>query len=95
MAATAPSRSARSTAPGVSNGRSARGHAAFCTGDALLHGAFADQEGARDLLDRHSGHDTQRQRDLLHGRQIGMAANEKQPQHIVAVMGAVEPLGDI
>jgi hypothetical protein len=41
-----------------------------------------------------SGDDAQRQRDLPRRRQIGMAADEQQPQNIVAVMRAVEPLGE-
>ena len=94
MAATAPSRSARSTAPGVSNGTPASRDAPLGAGDALLHRRFADQEGARDLLDREARDDAQRQRDLLRRRQIGMAADEQQPQHVVAVVGAVEPLGE-
>jgi hypothetical protein len=44
------------------------GDAAFRPGDALFHGALADQESARDLLDRKSGHDAQRsQASLLNG----------------------------
>ena len=34
-----------------------------------------------------------RECDLLRGRQVGMAADEQQPQDIVAVMRAVEPFG--
>jgi hypothetical protein len=59
----------------VRHGRS--GDAALGPRDALLHGAFACQESARDLLDRHAGNDAQRQRDLLVGRQLGMAADEQ------------------
>jgi hypothetical protein len=61
--------------------------------DALLHGALAHQEGARDLLDREAGDDAQRQRDLLGGGQVRMAADEQEPQHVVAIMRIVEPLG--
>ena len=64
-------------------------------GDALLHRGFADQEGARDLLDGQAGDDAQRQRDLLGRRQVGMAADEQQPQDVVAVMRAVEPFGQL
>ena len=71
------------------------GDARLGAGDALLHGAFADQEGARDLLDGEAGDDAQRHRDLLRRRQVGMAADEQQPQDVVAVMRAVQPLGDI
>ena len=62
-------------------------------GDALLHRRFADQERARDLLYGQTRDDAQRQRDLLGRRQIGMAADEQQPQNIVAIMRAVEPFG--
>ena len=57
--------------------------------------ALADQEGARDLLDREPRHDAQRQRDLLRRRQVRMAADEQQPQDVVAIMRAVEPLGEL
>ena len=64
-------------------------------GDALLHRRLADQEGARDLLHRQAGDDAQRERDLLGCRQFGMAADEQQPQDVVAVMRAVEPFGEL
>ena len=64
-------------------------------GDALLHRRLADQEGARDLLDREAADDAQRQRDLLRRRQLGMAAHEQQPQDVVAVLLAVEPVGEL
>ena len=83
----------RSTAPGVSNGTSAFGDPRLGAGDALLHRRFADQERARDLLYGQTRDDAQRQRDLLGRRQIGMAADEQQPQNIVAIMRAVEPFG--
>ena len=70
MAATAASRSERSTAPGVSNGTLACRDAALGAGDALLHGGLADEEGARDLLHRQPRDDAQRERDLLRGRQV-------------------------
>ena len=63
--------------------------------DALLHRGFRDQEGARDLLDRQARDDAQRQRDLLRRRQVRMAADEQQPQDVVAVVRAVEPLGEL
>ena len=71
------------------------GDARLGPGDALLHRGLADQEGARDLLDREPGDDAQRQRDLLRRRQVGMAADEQQPQDVVAVVRAVEPLGQL
>ena len=40
------------------------------------------------------GDDAQRERDLLGRRQLGMAADEQQPQDVVAVVRAVEPLGE-
>ena len=76
-------------------GHVGRSDAALCSGDALLHGALAHQEGARDLLDRQAGHDAQRQRDLLGRRQLAMAADEQEAQHVVAVVRAVEPLGQL
>ena len=50
MAATAPSRSARSTGARRLEGHVGLGDAALGAGDALLHGRLADQEGAGDLL---------------------------------------------
>ena len=44
---------------------------------------------------RQARDDAQRERDLLRRRQIGMAADEQQPQDIVAVMRAVEPFGEL
>ena len=64
-------------------------------GDPLLHRRLADQERAGDLLDRQARDDAQRERDLLGRRQIGMAADEQQPQHVVAVVRFVEPLGEL
>jgi hypothetical protein len=69
------------------------GDACLCPGDALLHRSFADEECAGDLLDAEARDDAQRQCDLLGRRQIGVAADEQQPQNVVAVMRAVEPLG--
>ena len=62
-------------------------------GDALLHRRLADQEGARDLLDRQPADDAQRQCDLLRRRQLGMAAHEQEPQDVVTVLLAIEPVG--
>jgi hypothetical protein len=67
--------------------------AGFGAGDALLHRGLADQERPRDLFDAEARDDAQRQRDLLRRRQIGMAADEQQPQNVVAVMRTVEPFG--
>ena len=61
--------------------------------DALLHRCFADEKGARDLLHGEARHDAQGQRDLLRRRQVGMAADEQQAQHVVAILAVVEPLG--
>ena len=61
--------------------------------DALLHGGLAHQEGLRDLLHRQAADDAQRQRDLLRRRQLRMAADEQQPQDVVLVVLAVEPVG--
>jgi len=71
------------------------GHARFCPRDPLLHGAFAHQKCACDLLDVEPGNDAQRERDLLSRRQLGMTADEQQPQQIVAVIGAVEPIDQL
>ena len=69
------------------------GDAPLGAGDALLHGAVADQEGAGDLLDRQAADDAQGQGDLLGDRQVGMAADEQQAQDVVAVVGPVQPFG--
>ena len=95
MAATAASRSARSTAPGVSNGTSARATRLLALVMRCSIALSLDQEGARDLLDRQSGDDAQRQRDLLGRRQIGMAADEQEAQDVVAIVLAVEALGQL
>ena len=71
------------------------GDAGLRAGDALLHRGFGDQERARDLLDGKAGDDAQRQRDLLRRRQVRMTADEQQPQNVVAIMRAVEPLGEL
>jgi hypothetical protein len=70
-------------------------HAALRPGDALLHRGLADQEGARNLLEREAGNDAQRERDLLGRRQIGMAADEQEAQHVVAIVRIIEPLGEV
>ena len=79
MAATVARRSERSTGPGRLEGDRGVLDAALGSGDALLHGAFTRQEGARDLLYRKTGHDAQCERYLLGHREIGMAADEQQP----------------
>ena len=70
------------------------GDAALGPGDALLHGALAHQEGARDLRHGEAGDDAQGERDLLGRRQLGMAADEEQAQDVVAILRPVELLGD-
>ncbi|ESW77752.1 hypothetical protein X773_22690 [Mesorhizobium sp. LSJC285A00] len=98
MAATAASRSEPLRALDRS-GRLERhagiGNARLGARDALFHGAFADQERTRDLLDGETGDDAQRHRDLLRRRQIRMAADEQEPQYVIAVVRAVQPFGDI
>ena len=69
------------------------GDARLGAGDALLHRRLADQEGARNLAYREARDDAQRQRDLLRVGQRLVAADEHQPQHVVAIMRSVEPLG--
>jgi len=54
-------------------------------GDALLHRALADQEGACDLLTR-GGDDAQRQRDLAASPAARDGRDEEQPQNVVAIM---------
>ena len=71
------------------------GDAALRPGDALLHRSLADQERARDLRDRQARHDAQCQRNLLGRGQIGVAADEKEAENIVAIIRAVEPLGQL
>jgi hypothetical protein len=71
------------------------GDAGLRTGDALFHCAVADEKCAGDLLHGQTGDDPQRQCNLLCGRQVRMAADEEQPQDIVAIVGIVQPLGDI
>ena len=95
MAATAASRSARSTAPGASKGTSAAAMRRLARVMRCSIAASLDQERARDLRDRQPRDDAQRQRDLLRRRQLGMAADEQQPQHVVAIVGLVEPLGEL
>jgi len=82
-----------STTPGVSNGTSAFGDARLGAGDALLHRRSVTRNARAICFNRQAGNDAQRQRDLLRRRQIGMAADEQQPQNVVAVMRAVEPFG--
>ena len=62
--------------------------------DPLLHGGLAHQEGAGDLLHREAAHDAQGERDLRRRRQVGVAADEEETEHVVAVVAAVELLGD-
>ena len=74
-------------------GHRGRGDAPLGARDALLHRAFRGEEGAGDLPDRQAGHDAQRQRDLLVGGKLGVAADEQQPEHVVGVVLVVEALG--
>jgi hypothetical protein len=77
---------------GVAEGHARSGHLAFGARDALLHGGLGHHEGARDLRHAQPRHDAQRERDLLRGRQLGVAADEQQPQHVVAVVAVVQAL---
>jgi hypothetical protein len=61
-------------------------------GDPLLHRRLADQEGAGDLPDRQARDDPQGHGHLLGGGQVRMAADEQQPQHVVAIVLAVQPV---
>src|SRR4051812_11568097 len=86
MAATTASRSDRSTAPGASNGTAASATRALAR---VMRCSIALSPTRKA-----AGDDAQRQRDLLRRRQVGMAADEQKPQDVVAVVRAVEPLGD-
>jgi hypothetical protein len=58
----------------------------------LLHRRFADEEGAGDLPDRQPRHDPEGQSDLLGRRQVGMAADEQEPQNVVPIVVPVQPV---
>ncbi|MBP0649679.1 FadR family transcriptional regulator, partial [Mycobacterium tuberculosis] len=62
----------------------------FCASDVRFHRRLADQEGARDAGERQAGDDAQRQRHLLRRRQLRVAADEQQTQHVVTAMRLVE-----
>ena len=68
--------------------------AALRPGDALFHGALADQEGAGDLLHVEAADDAQGEGDLLGRGQTRVAADEEEAQDVVAVLGRVEALGE-
>ena len=70
------------------------GDAGFGAGDALLHRRFAHEEGARNLLNRETRDDAKRKGDLLGRRQLGMAADEEEPEDVVAIVGPVDALDD-
>lgn len=63
-------------------------------GDALLHRRFADEKGTGDLPDGEPRYDAQCKRDLLGCRKRRVAADEEQPQDVVAVMRPVEAIGE-
>src|SRR5579864_1734724 len=87
MAATAATRSLRSTAPGASNGTSDFAMRALAR---VMRCGIAHQKGARDLRDAESRDDTKRERDLLRVGQVRMAADEQKPEHVVAIGGFVQ-----
>ena len=93
MAATAASRSERSTAPGVSKGTCAAAMRALAR-VMRCSMALSPTRKARAICftDRP---ETMRSASAICwvGRQVRMAADEQQPQDVVAVVGAVEPLG--
>jgi hypothetical protein len=62
--------------------------------DALLHRSLADEECACDLLHRQARDDPQRERDLLGRGQLGVTADEQQAEDVVAIVRAIEPLGE-
>jgi hypothetical protein len=71
-----------------------RGDAALRPGNALLHRGLADQERACDLGDRQARHNAQREGDLLGRRQVGVATDEKEAKDVIAIVRAVESLGE-
>ena len=86
MAATAARRSARSTAPGVSNGTPASAMRALARVMRCSIAASPTRKARAICLTDRPRDDAQRQRDLLRRRQVGMAADEQQPQDVVAVV---------
>ena len=93
MAATAASRSARSTAPGVSKGTPASAMRALARVMRCSMAPSPTRKARAICFTERPRDDAQRQRDLLGRRQLGMAADEQQPQDVVAVVRPVEPLG--
>ena len=90
MAATAPSRSARSTARAFRTAHRPRAIRAFARVIRCSIAASPTRKARAICRHRQAGDDAQRQRDLLGRRQIGMAAHEHQAQDIVAVVGLVD-----
>ncbi|MCY1297693.1 hypothetical protein D9M70_471440 [compost metagenome] len=75
--------------------KAGRRDAGLGAGDALFHRRFADEKGAGNLLDRKARDDAQSQRDLLGCRQSRIAADEQQPKNVVAILRAIQPVGEI
>ena len=94
MVATADRRSARSTAPGVSKGTAALAMRTLARVMRCSIAASLTRKARAICLTLQAGDDAQRQRDLLGRRQVRMAADEQEAQDVVAVMRAVEPLGE-
>ena len=92
MAATAPTRSARSTAPGVSNGTPASAMLRLARVMRCSMALSLTRKARAICWTVRPRDDAQRDRDLLGGRQIGMAADEQQAQNVVAVVLVLEPL---
>ncbi len=58
--------------------------------------AASETRNARAIcFDRQARDDAQCQRDLLRRRELRMAADEQQPQDVVAIMRAIETLGEL
>jgi hypothetical protein len=75
-------------------GHVGRRYCALGPGDPLLHRRLGDEEGAGDAGDGHAGDDPERQRDLPGGAEAGMAADEEEPQDVVAVICRIDPVDE-
>ena len=77
-------RAARSSPRGSFEGNVGLGQGLLGAHDALRHGRFGDQEGARDLVGGETAEHAQGQGDPRLGGQHRVAGGEHQPQHVVA-----------
>ena len=79
--------------PGVSNGTSALAMRALARVIRCSIAVSPTRKALAICRTPRARDDAQRQRDLLGRRQVGMAADEHQPQDVVAVVRAVQALG--